>query len=196
MADGAAVTLGVDPGLSGAATLLAPGVACVWAWRERQRGNERAFEVVLAQPVERQVVTWMVPTLGAIGDRVARGVTAATGRTRLRIWQEDVHLQRSISTAIRLGWISGALLGPCERVADGRKVHAVKAAKWRHGLLGLPIKTPREQAKAASLAYMPGRLEGLSWVLDSVAASMGCQVSALDHITDSAGVAEYGQRYG
>lgn len=100
------------------------------------------------------------------------------------------------ATSIRIGWITGALVGPVERYADGRSVPDVQASKWRNALLGLPIRTKREDAKAASLKYMPTRLSGLGGALEAVAQAFDTPTTNLDHVTDSAGVAEYGWKYG
>lgn len=194
--------LGYDPGRhGGAATLLDHDLRArvVWAWRSRTRGGEPCFQVAtLRADGEWAPALAMCPTLGVVGDTVARQAAATTGASRWRVWCEASHLHgaKSPLTAIRLGQITGALIGPVERYADGRRIPQVQASEWRHKLLGLPIRTPREQAKGASLALMPNRIPGIRDALHALARAYNVAVDTLDHVTDSAGVAEYAARFG
>lgn len=191
-------TLGFDPATCGAATLLGPsGVTAVWAWRDRQRGGERCFEVVLVwldAEGEWQSTVRMRPTLTAVGDLIATQAARFVGQLRFRVWSEAsyVHGGTSKGTAIRMGWITGAVVGPAQRYAHGRKVGEVQSVTWRSQLLSMAGK--REDVKAASLKYMPARLPGLSEALRIVSDRYNVAIKELDHITDSGGVAEYGQR--
>ena len=195
--------LGYDPGKhGGAATLLDSELKAraVWAWRSRTRGGETCFQVAALQAEGGWTPSLaMRPTLGAVGDLVARQAAAITGASRWRVWCEASHLHggiRSPATAIRMGQITGALVGPVERYADGRRVPQVQAAEWRHKLLGLPIRTPRDRAKAASLALVPNRIPGIGDALRALADAYNASTDTLDHVTDSAGVAEYAARFG
>lgn len=193
---------GYDPGRSGAATLLDPaGVVAVWAWRPRTRGGEECFEVAVAgRASDYAAVLVMRPTLGAVGVLVASQAARATGSSRWRVWQEAPHVQRgpkaNVQTALKGAWYAGCISGPVVRYAHGRDVPMVQASVWRHALLGLPLRTRRENAKAASLEIMPRRIPGLAEALAAVSGACDTPPEKLDHITDSAGVAEYGQRYG
>lgn len=191
-------TLGFDPGTQGAATLLdAAGVFAVWAWRDRQRGGLRCFELaVCTRDSEWATVVQMYPTIGAVGQAIAAQVVRATGRARIRVWIEGVYISRNPKTAIKLGVTSGCLIGPMLKFSDGRVIPDVQATKWRKEILGLPTRTEREKAKAASLKYMPLRHDGLQEVLESISEKLGAPITKLNHVTDSAGVAEYGWRYG
>lgn len=192
---------GYDPGKQGGASTLLDSelqARAVWAWRPRTRGGEQCFQVAVWIAGHAARIS-MYPTLGAVGDAVARQVAHITGASRWRVWCEASHLHgkiRSPVTAIRMGQITGTLIGPVERYADDRRVPMVQAAEWRHKLLGLPIRTPREKAKAASIVLMQNRIPGIKDALQAIAAAYNMDASALDHITDSAGVAEYAARFG
>ena len=189
---------GYDPGTSGASTLLdGAGVVCVWAWKDCIRGGERSFQVV--RVIQNKDGAWvgtktMAPTLNAVGVVIARESMRITGRSRWDISCEAAHFSKSIKTAIRLGEITGELTGPVLRFATGRKIRQVQATVWRHLLLQLPIRTKRDVAKAASLKFMPLRLRGLQECLDEISRILKTPQEKLDHVTDSAGVAEWLQR--
>lgn len=189
---------GYDPGTSGASTLLdGAGVVCVWAWKDCIRGGERSF--YLARVVQDEDGTWvgyktMAPTLNAVGAVIAREAMRITGRSRWDMSCEAAHFSKSIRTAIRLGEITGEVTGPARRFATKRKIPQVQAAKWRYDLLKLPVRTKRPAAKAASLKFMPLRLRGLQECLDEISRILKTPQEKLDHVTDSAGVAEWLQR--
>lgn len=192
--------LGFDPGLSGAATLLGEGgVDAVWAWRPRQRGGERVFQlVIVTRASEFRPLVQLLPTLSVVGTRVATLAVKGSGRMRFPVWQEAAHVGggvRNVKTSIRIGWISGALVGPSERYAEGRKIREVQAATWRHRLLGLSIRTKREPAKAASVRFVPPRLPGMTQAVEAICGALSVQPDDLDHVTDSGGVAEFGRRF-
>jgi len=198
MAGGATLPLlGFDPGLSGAATLLGgSGVDAVWAWRTRQRGGERCFQLAVAsRTVDFVAVSTFHPTLSEVGTRVARQVVRSTGFSRFPVWCEAVHIGRNAKTSIQTSWYSGALVGPAQKFALGREVSHVQASVWRNRLLGLPIRAKREVAKDASLRFIPPRLPGMADALSSLAGALELSEDDLDHVTDSGGVAEFGRRF-
>lgn len=194
---------GFDPGKHGASTLLSVQggrvvVEAVWCWRDRQRGGLPCYEVVVTtRASEWRATRAMEPTLTATGQRVATQAQRLIGRSTWEVWQEQAHLPRKsgVDTVIAYAWGVGAVVGPVERFASDRRIGRVQAAVWRHRLLGLPVRSRREKAKAASLGLMPQRLPGLGKALAVAATTLGTKPTALDHITDSGGVAEFGFRF-
>lgn len=114
---------------------------------------------------------------GAVGVVLA-GLARELGVDRLGC--EDAYLGKNPRTALSLARWTGGVTAPVEE-ACGVTARWHRAGAWRKALLGLPVATPREQAKRASLAGMPLRVEGLRAVLGVL--------GELDHVADAAGVA-------
>jgi len=173
--------------------LLSGGVAAaVWCWRTRQRLNTTCWQVATWAP-DTPCTTAMCPSLGRVGDLVAAQATRAVGRTRYPVWSEQAYVdRRNMATSLRCAWVAGAVVGPQERYALGGTVEEVMASVWRLELLGLPIRTKRDKAKAASLQYMVLRVPRLAEAMAAIGKALERPTGKLDHITDAAGVAVYG----
>lgn len=189
---------GYDVGHAGASSLLsAAGVEVVWAWKKRERNKEPCYELVTTTKMSGwQATSRMCPTRGVVGATIAREAAAVTMCPRWRIAQEAVFLGKSPKSSLAIGWGAGALLGPVERYAVDRRLQRIQPGQWRAGLFGIKIDTKSDKAKEVSLRYMPPRLPGLAEALQAIATTMGTTIKSLDHVTDSAGVAEFCQLYG
>jgi len=184
--------LGLDPGQRGACLLLSPDAKPVllWSWRPRTSYGAVLFEIY-ALHVNGESRKVIVPTLHRVGLCI-QTVLAAHNIPRFGLAVEAPYISRvNPAVGITVAVQTGTLAGPLEEHIHGEIV-MVKAEEWRRSLLNLPIATKRDAAKAASLAKMPIRIPGMAALLERMAASQGATIESLDHVTDAAGVAEYG----
>jgi hypothetical protein len=108
---------------------------------------------------------------------------------------EAPYVGRSAKTSLIVAYQTGLILGPLESRCRCKQV-SPGASTWRARLLGLPRQTKREEAKKASLLMMPRRLPGLEELLQRMSGLLGVAREDLDHVTDAAGIAEYGYLFG
>lgn len=174
--------LGIDPGGPGAAVLLSPSSALVFAaaWKANRKGwNLSIYEpggVSCRQLPGRE---------SAIGGYLAALVPQLEDVPLLAV--EDVFLHRqhpNLKTTVKLARFGARVVAPLELVC-GTGAEFVQASAWRAVTLGLNPYTKRAVAKAASLQFIPARVPGLSDALDAL--------GPLDHITDAAGIALWRQ---
>lgn len=176
-------TLGIDPGDPGAAVLLGHDGVLVMAalWGEVGRRGRPACCWYGGGEVHEALLKRRP---GAVGDwLVGRLRVAAAAHVQLAI--EDVYVGPSPSTAVTLARWTGAVAAPIEGALD-IEARYVRAADWRRTVLGLPIATRREEAKAASLRLMPALVPGLAGAL--------AVLGEHDHLTDAAGIARWSLR--
>ena len=89
-----------------------------------------------------------------------------------RLAAEDVYVGRNPKTAVFLARFAAGFAAPLELTWGCPAVY-VKASVWRYQVLGLPVRTSRADAKGASLALMPRRVEGLAQALEALAVQPG-----------------------
>lgn len=202
--------LGIDPGLTGAA-LAAPPVGVevagerrpvptvLWTWRPRRQLLQDVFEVCVVQSVPGESVLHerreVLPTLNAIGVLIRKGMSARSGAPSWRLRVEGPHVTpKNPRSGLSIAMTIGRLVGPME-IHTGRPT-LDQPAEWRAAVLHLPPRTPRDRAKRVSLREMPLRLPPLVPFLDAVMRLHGVERKKLDHVTDAAGLMEYGFRGG
>lgn len=187
--------LGYDPGREGAATLLGPaGIVCVWAWRTRTSGGRRVYQLAVASRESGWSVAWKrYATMGQVGRAIASRAARESAGSQLRARVESVYISHrpNMRTSLALAASLGRLVGPVERHVVGRVVNEVRPAEWRKAVLRLHGRTKREEAKSLSLRLMPERHDGLAEALSALSTALGRPVEHLDHVTDSAGIAEF-----
>jgi hypothetical protein len=177
--------LGLDPGLTGAAVVIADAGAAlvsVTVWKPCQRQGRRAWKVSRWTPqAGGELVELVVPQLSEVGACLTHAGAWPGGLEGAVLAAEDLYVDAaSPSAALSLGVSLGRLLAPLElRLRVEAKL--VKASAWRSAVLRISAYTGREQAKAASLRAMPALVPGLGAALDAL--------GKLDHITDAAGIA-------
>jgi len=184
--------LGIDPGQSGASLLLSPDGRPVflWAWRPRINYGAAFFECFyLHMRGENRKVA--APTLGRVGWEIQQSLVGERIRG-FGLAVEAPYISRiNPSVGLTVAIQTGAIAGPLEEHSSGSMI-MVKAEEWRRSLLDMKITTKRDAAKEASLSRMPPRIPGLITLLERLASLQGATIQTLDHVTDSAGVAEYG----
>jgi hypothetical protein len=151
------------------------------------------YEVAVIQPPHGRIER--VSTLHDVGVLIRDGVMRVTG---LRAWElhvEAPHIsRRNPATGLQLATTIGKLVGPMEANTGKARLH--QPAEWRSEVLGLPASTQRDRAKRVSLYEMPRRLPLLRPMLEAACRLQGVPKKKLDHVTDAAGVAEYGYLIG
>ena len=186
--------LGVDPAMTGAAVLLDQqrNALATFFWTPRQRGGSKVWEMVFALRLDGdhrfdpRAAPWVsratVSPFGSLGERIREIIREASGGGYL-LAGENAIVGRGRSTSIIVARNSGRILGPLEALAAGQEAEWVEAVRWRALLLGLPVKTPRVEAKEQSRRMMPARIKGLQ--------EMVRLLGDADDLTDAAGVAEW-----
>ena len=106
-------------------------------------------------------------------------------------WTEARTGGKNPGKALPTGGNGGRVLGPVEHYGRG-KTGKVRATLWRSELLGLRIRTGTQEAKDASVKYMPLRIRGLELAMESIGQAMRKDPLRLHDLTDAAGVTEYG----
>lgn len=181
------LTLGVDPGSPGAAVFLRsasprPRLALALRWSANRRGYLLRGYRPGGEGLEE---TQLRGVDSALGDAILTGYRSlcplGAAAPRLRLACEDVFAHpKNARTAIVLARMTGCLMTRIE-IASGEQTAYTLASSWRAQLLRLRANTPREQAKRASLQYLPPLIEGLEEALQAL--------GRYDHVTDAAGVA-------
>jgi hypothetical protein len=182
--------LSVDPGSPGAAVCLAADGSLIEAiaWKATKRG----YRLQGYTPAITRAPFWTAghaQRISEIGAFLA-GRIGPVYPSSVRLVCEGVFVHRghkNPQTAIKLAHFSGRILAHCEDLT-GQDAASVLASEWRAAVLGLKRNTRREQAKAASLRYLPAMVPGLADALN--------HLGELDHITDAAGIALWRQRQG
>lgn len=179
-------TLGLDPATYGAAVLLSPTQRPLvgWCWASRTRATKKVWEVAIVQPPFFRVETHA--TLHALACCIREGALRVCGEAPFQVACEAPHIALNPQTGIHVAITTGKLIGPLEVHAP---ITLIQPNAWRAGVLGLPWKTKREDAKAVSLSRLPTLLPGLQAILTQTAILLGAAENQLDHLTDAAGLA-------
>lgn len=122
-------------------------------------------------------------TLGGVGEGIREIVRETTGGRGYLLAGENAVVGRGVQSSLTTARNGGRVLGPLESLASGQAAEWVEAVRWRALLLGLPVKTEREEAKRQSRRLMPARIEGLQEIVRLLGDA--------DDLTDAAGVAEW-----
>lgn len=184
-------TLGVDPGNPGAAVLLNSDGSLIWAacWKKLKRKSGAVYRVrvYFAEDAEDPgfIELCVSPRPGKLGQYLKDLTWRMVPAPLLACEDAFLHKKtKNVSTVIDLARFSGAVMAPLENLT-GSEARFVKPITWRHRVLRLGAYTPREQAKRASLTYIPPRVPGLARALEVLGKH--------DHITDAAGIALWRQ---
>lgn len=180
---GKILTIGIDPASEGAATILLNGeVVCALAWRKRTRQKKRVYEITEARQGY-ETFSFIVKSGGEIGAAIfnlPEVQRAVEDGYEVDLVVEDTYVGRNMRTALIVARFGGLVAGTVE-AGIGKPANWVRAASWRANLLNLSHFTKREKAKRSSLSLIPNLLCGMSVLID--------KLGAIDHLTDSAGVA-------
>ena len=184
-------TLGLDLGREGAAVLLSAPDRAVAAvhWRTHQRAGRRCYRLHAVStvqgidPLYREGLPGGWALGSALQSYFGRWVMLAGGR--LEVVAEDVYVGENPRTAVQLAKFAGTIVSWLEPWSPDGEARWVKPPVWRGPILGLPIRTKRDAAKAAAVQGMPARVQGLPELL----AVLGPQN---DHVCDAAGIAQWG----
>ena len=125
-------------------------------------------------------------TLHALSCSIRDGALRVCGETPLHVACEAPHIALNPQSGIQVAITTGKLLGPLEGHA---LITLIQPNEWRAGVLGIPWKTKREDAKAIALSRLPALLPGLQAILTQSAILLGVAENQLDHLTDAAGLA-------
>jgi hypothetical protein len=181
--------LGVDPAVNGAAVLLHPGgkrVLAAWVWTERSRGGCKVSEVVSVHDREggyRVATRRSVAPFGVVGEVIREEARSILGGVAYALAGENAIVGRAMDTSIVTARNAGRVLGPLEALAVGQSTEWVRATEWRSVILNLNPHTPREEAKAQAMKWMPIRIPSLV----EVARLLG----GPDDLYDASGVASW-----
>ena len=175
--------LGIDPGGPGAAVLIHREELC-WSvdWRATRSGWTarlyRSGEITHAQLSMRD---------SSIGGYLAALLridqVSLTGIAVEDVFHHSKY--KNVRTVVSLSRFGAAVAAPVE-LLTGVSAQYVQASEWRHSILGLNRFTKRDQAKAASLQFIPHLVSGLPRCL--------AEIGQLDHISDAAGLALWLER--
>jgi hypothetical protein len=184
-----AYCIGLDIGKQGAAVLL-EGNSAVFAchWQQHTVKKRKVYRITQATTggVQVRVIDHLVNGWGlgeALYGVVSEYLLLAK---RIHVVAEDVYLGVNPRTSIELAKFGGAIVSRLERFDPEKQALWVKPNIWRAAVLRLPSRTPREEAKAASMDGVPKVVHGLSALLDKM------PNAAREHVCDAAGVASYG----
>lgn len=126
-------TLGVDPGVQGAAVLLGRrgSLDVAWAWVRRQRAGALVYRLVSALASYPEAAALVeVRTLSEVGSSIAADL-GKMGFTSTVLVVEDAYSGKSPRSSIQTARYQGALVGPLERVASGWNANYVTSSQWR-----------------------------------------------------------------
>ena len=188
------VWIGIDPARAGAITVLTASptggavALLVVAWKKATRGRKPVFLVDVWRHTKPKKKTQRVVGFAArisvvvidhLVDLLAE-MEVVTDNIVFSISTEDAYIGRSAKTGLSVARFGGQVAGVLEAHLRTESLW-IRAAEWRKAVLTLGHFTKREQAKKASLAYIPPLVENLREAI--------IVLGDLDHITDSAGVA-------
>lgn len=184
-----AYCFGIDIGREGAAVLL-EGDTAVFAchWHQHTVKKQKVYRMTqaIAGAPKPRVVDGLVNGWG-LGEALY-GVAAERllAAKHIHVIAEDVYLGVNPRTSIELAKFGGAIVSRLEPFDPQKQALWVKPTIWRSALLKLAPRTPRDEAKAASMRNVPMMVKGLSDLLTKL------PKSATEHVCDAAGVAAYG----
>lgn len=181
--------VGVDPATNGAAVVVVADSDVVRAvsgfiWKPKTVAGTPGFELRYAIQTPNG---WFnsrmgsIRTLGKIGETIRELLRSYALPYQLA--GENPVMGRAMDTSITVARNAGRILGPLELLARNNETCWVRATEWRTAILGIPGRTLREQAKAASLRVMPARITDLPELFRIL--------EGTDDLTDAAGVAEW-----
>lgn len=184
-----AYCIGLDIGREGAAVLL-QGYTAVFAchWQQHTVKKRKVYRITqatagLSRP---RVVDGLVNGWG-LGEALYGVVSEYLLTARqIHVVAEDVYLGVNPRTSIELAKFGGAIVSRLEPFDPEKQALWVKPTIWRSALLKLAPRTPRDEAKAASMANVPKLVDGLSELLTQL------PKGAAEHVCDAAGVSAYG----
>ena len=170
------IYLGIDPAKEGAAIALCEGnVVAAFLWKKAQRSKKNVYNLQYYDVQNSSKTMIILPRLSAIGKFISDHID---GEICLSL--EDAYFKPNPKVTISVSKTAGLLASPIENKHNVDS-HWVKAAVWRHKVLGLNPFTKRKDAKFQSLRMMPALIPNLNIVLH--------KLGTYDHITDAAGVA-------
>mgnify|MGYP001468277149 CR=1 FL=1 len=187
------ITIGIDPAQSGAACIFREEeVKTVISWRSRTRKKQKVYELTITEARLDGLVgspySFIVGSAQEIGSEIAcAALRLCIGEDiNFSVCCEDAYFGKSAKTSIIVARFAGLITGACcATITAGKKkpthLQWIKAASWRNALFKLSHWANREQAKKASLSYIPQLAPTIKKHLQ--------QQGDLDHITDAAGVA-------
>lgn len=185
--------IGLDIGREGAAVLLNDKAAVfVCAWDQHVVRKKKVYRMRYASTQEEQprVFDHLVNGWG-LGEAIY-GIVAAhcmVAKGRIHVIAEDVYLGVNPRTSIELAKFGGAIVSRIEPFDPEKQALWVKPSIWRAPILKLKHTTKRDIAKAASVAAMPGLVDGLPDLLAKL------NNAGMEHVCDAAGIASYGILY-
>ena len=189
------ITIGIDPAQSGAACIFRGEEAkTVISWRARTRKKKKVYELCVTETLwDRTICDELDKETFIVGSAQEIGSEIACAALRLSLGEhesfavccEDAYFGKSAKTSIIVARFAGLITGACcATITAGKhkptELKWVKAASWRNKLFKLSHWANREQAKKASLEFVPLLAPSINEHLQ--------QQGKLDHITDAAGV--------
>jgi hypothetical protein len=181
--------IGMDIGREGAAVLIKDRSAIfVLHWHQHVKNKQKVYRLTTASTNSPRACI----TDGLIGSwGLAEGIYSAVASYcmfaggRIHIAAEDVYLGVNPGTTIALAKFGGAVVSRLEPFDPTKEATWVRPTIWRKELWNLSSRTPREEAKAISMERIPGMVEHLPQLLDTIGNK------GKEHICDAAGVALY-----
>lgn len=170
--------IGIDPANEGAMVVLRGStVPLVFLWKKVTRKKQKVFKVIASKQDSNLTQSCICRTPAHIGNFVS-SFTELSNLQGISI--EDVYLARNAKTTITLARFAGLVASPLV-IKSGFEPLYVKPTEWRSVVLGIKKRTNREQAKKASITYIPQILPALNHHLKIL--------GTYDHITDAGGIA-------
>ena len=170
------IYLGIDPAKEGAAIALCKGkVVAAFLWKKARRSKKDVYNLQHYDVQNSTKTMIIVPRLSAIGQYISDSME---GNICLSL--EDAYFKPNPKVTISVSKTAGLIASPIEN-KHNIDSYWVRAAEWRHKVLGLNPFTKRRDAKFQSLKMMPALIPNLNIILH--------KLGTHDHITDAAGVA-------
>lgn len=170
--------IGIDPANDGSlVVLVGTSIPIVFLWKKVTRKKKRVFQVKVSYENSNNVKTQICRTSSHIGQFISSfpEVSTVTG-----ISIEDCYLARNVKTTISLARFAGSVSAPLVNKC-GFDPKYVKPTEWRKRVLNMNKRVKREQAKEASLKYIPLIVPAINHHLS--------MLGMYDHITDALGIA-------
>lgn len=170
--------IGIDPANDGAlVVLVGKSIPIVFLWKKVTRKKKKVFQVSVSLQHTNVVQSKICRTASHIGQFIS----SFSQLSRVGgISVEDCYLARNVKTTISLARFAGSISAPLV-VKCGFDPIYVKPTEWRKVVLGMNNRTKREQAKDASLRFMPKIIPSINHHLKNL--------GNYDHITDALGIA-------
>lgn len=179
--------IGLDIGAEGAAVLLNGNAAVfVLHWKKVVRGGEKRFLLTIAEAgkPKAEIIDHLIGGWGlgeALFSVLASYCMSMGGRALVAA--EDMYMGVNPLTTIEIAKFGGAIVSRLEPFDPMKAARWVRPPTWRKSILGLKQTTKRDDAKAASMAQIPGLVVGLDELLEKL------KPAAKEHVCDAAGVA-------